>query len=104
LKGTRPFGIITRIEIDADDRIFFPFPVQGINGKRRLSRNSAKKIPAALKESPQSRTQQGFPETPGPGQKEISPRTGYEVVDSGGLVHITISPLPNLRKILYSDW
>jgi hypothetical protein len=49
-----PFGIVSRVKINADYRMLFPFPLKRINGKGGLPPYGAEQFPPTLKKCPQS--------------------------------------------------
>ena len=105
-KRVKPFYavfIASRIKIDVDDRILFPFPVKGIDGKRRPPPGPVKKVPPAPKKGVQALTEQGLPEAPGAGKENRACRAGYKFVYPGAFIDITVTVFADFREILYTD-
>jgi len=103
VKCIYPSGrIITRIEIDIYYRMLLPFPFKGINRESGPPGCLSEQFPFVLKYRSQSRTQQRLPEPPGPGKKERSPGTCYQLVNPGGFVNITKTFFADTYKVLYA--
>jgi len=82
--------------------MFLPFPFQGIYRESGLPGYPAEQLPSAFKKRFQCRTQQRFPETPGPRQEKSPAGTGYQLVNPGGFVNVTKAFFADTCKILYA--